>query len=382
MSSSSTNGDVVAKMNYYYDDGRRPWLYARPRSRTDSHSQDYGGSPELLDVNIRDGRQHNLLLDVNGFQLVPQNTSLSNADFCNNKRKIETVYYQEIEQLIMQTTGAAKVVCFHHQVRNGKKGMGINSKSDKQYATDIHTDTSSSSAERQFFECLDTIPNSKDFESGRFLYINAWRSIDDNYPIQDNNLAMCDETSLVKPDDYILYDYFEPGYAGAHYYLSSRFSHRHRWYYYPQMTKNEVILFKQYDSDPELSGRMCFHTSFSTGRNPSNIARQSIEVRCMVFFPYHKPNTCPTRDGPARVAVGQLFLAVQYANEWPRMARWWFKDLVTKGNFQELLDELLKDKDNDLGLKNASQALKADVSRRAMAQGFIKIAKTAAEGLK
>ena len=42
----------------------------------------------------------------------------------------------------------------------------------------------------------------KDYKSGRFLYLNAWRNISDT-PIGNNHLAVCDETSLVAPDDYI-----------------------------------------------------------------------------------------------------------------------------------------------------------------------------------
>jgi len=63
------------------------------------------------------------------------------------------------------------------------------------------------------------------------------------------------------------------------------------------MKKNEVILFKQYDSDPSLKGRACFHTAFANNAlrnaNPKPKARESIEARVFCFFPDHKPNTCP-----------------------------------------------------------------------------------------
>ena len=105
----------------------------------------------------------------------------------------------------------------------------------------------------------------KGFQKGRFLYINAWRSISDT-PIGDNHLAVCDQTSLVKPDDYITADLFmaAPG-SGAHiqqYRLSDRNSNQHRWYYFSKMKKDDIILYKQYDSDTTLSGRLCFHTAF------------------------------------------------------------------------------------------------------------------------
>ena len=37
---------------------------------------------------------------------------------------------------------------------------------------------------------------------GRFVYISVWRSITTD-PIENNHLAVCDETSLVSLDDYL-----------------------------------------------------------------------------------------------------------------------------------------------------------------------------------
>ena len=59
------------------------------------------------------------------------------------------------------------------------------------------------------------------------------------------------------------------------------------------MKKDECLLFKQWDSDTTQGGRMCFHTSFHDENAPESAARESIETRCLVFFPDHEPNTCP-----------------------------------------------------------------------------------------
>lgn len=59
------------------------------------------------------------------------------------------------------------------------------------------------------------------------------------------------------------------------------------------MTKNEVVLFKQYDSDISISGRTCFHTAFKDPNAKNAPPRESIEVRCLLLFPDHTPNTCP-----------------------------------------------------------------------------------------
>ena len=78
------------------------------------------------------------------------------------------------------------------------------------------------------------------------------------------------------------------------YTLSAGNSGQHRWYYFPAMTRDEVVLHKQFDSDTTRTARNCFHTSCKDPAAPEDIPpRQSIELRAMVYFPDHRPNTCP-----------------------------------------------------------------------------------------
>ena len=113
---------------------------------------------------------------------------------------------------------------------------------------------------------------------------------------------MLDERTTTKPDDYLvslLYTADEP-HPVPQYKLRPRYADKHEWWYFSAMKKNEVILFKQYDSDHTLTGRSCFHTAFANNAlrnaNPKPAARQSIEARVFCFFPDHKPNTCPKID--------------------------------------------------------------------------------------
>ena len=58
-----------------------------------------------------------------------------------------------------------------------------------------------------------------------------------------------------------------------------------RWYYYPRMNRNEVLLFKTYDS--ALDGRTRFtpHSSCKDPRVPDDAPpRESLETRCLAFF--------------------------------------------------------------------------------------------------
>ena len=51
------------------------------------------------------------------------------------------------------------------------------------------------------------------------------------------------------------------------------------------MTKDEILYFVQYDSDPLSPCRYCFHTAFSDPKVPASMPqRQSVEVRAIAFF--------------------------------------------------------------------------------------------------
>lgn len=78
------------------------------------------------------------------------------------------------------------------------------------------------------------------------------------------------------------------------YLLNSRHASQHRWFYFPKMTKEEMVLFKMFDSDTSKEGRSCFHSAFSYPLVGGGVpCRQSIEVRAFLYFPDHLPNTCP-----------------------------------------------------------------------------------------
>jgi hypothetical protein len=263
----------VSLQGYTVDDGMRPWRYARPRTPSDPHSADVGGTKQSMLVTIRNGRSQGLRLDQHSFQLVTNEpTAMRTEDFYrNDEKKIKSQYYEEIKQSIVKYTGATAVVILQHRVRHGSK-QGVN-RVMQPYAHGIHTDTMGPSAEKAYFLALQKLgmewpgDGSLDrFHSGSFVCVNAWRNISET-PVQNNHLACCDETSFIKPDDYIPSDNF--GLGGFHnqiYSLSARHCERHRWYYFPQMRKSEILLFKQWDSDYTKSGRVCFHTAF---RDPS-----------------------------------------------------------------------------------------------------------------
>ena len=47
-----------------------------------------------------------------------------------------------------------------------------------------------------------------------------------------------------------------------HFFLDEKNSSNYRAYYFPAMTKDEVVLFKEWDSDPQQLAKLCFHSAF------------------------------------------------------------------------------------------------------------------------
>jgi len=118
----------------------------------------------------------------------------------------------------------------------------------------------------------------------RVAIIQVWRAAYANAadPIRSNPLAMADARS-VAPDDLLVAERRYPDRVGQTYRL--RYSPRHRWFYFPEMRRDEAIVFKVYDSAKDGRARFTPHTSFDDPTTPPGAPpRQSIEARALAFF--------------------------------------------------------------------------------------------------
>jgi hypothetical protein len=264
---------VNAKLNYLAEATPKPVNYAYdPPAGVTRRSGKYVSQ----NVAIRNGREllTKLSLDTNGFVLTEHETAV--RDFYDPE-EVKAVYYPEIERLIKRVTGAERVVVFDHIVRNpvlaerGEKGA-------RPPAKMVHNDYSFKSAPRRV---RDHLPEEADrLLKNRFAEINVWRAI--RGPIESWPLALCDARSLgagdIVPMDLVYRDRVGEIFGFL-------YNPKHRWYYFPQMQRNEAILLKCYDSRDDGSARFTAHTSFEDPNSPPAAApRESIEVRALVFW--------------------------------------------------------------------------------------------------
>jgi hypothetical protein len=114
----------------------------------------------------------------------------------------------------------------------------------------------------------------------RFAIINVWRPI--GAVVRSTPLAMCDSRSISEedliPSDLVYRDKVGETYSVVHH-------PRHRWFYFPEVTPDEVLLLKIYDSATNGTARLSFHTAFDDPTSaPDAPPRRSIELRNLVFF--------------------------------------------------------------------------------------------------
>ena len=234
------------------------------------------GTHELMPMQIQNGRMlaDQLSLDENGFVFVEHKTKV--RDFFDTEQ-LQSVYYPEVEQLIKSTSGAARVAIFDHTLRSGDEAER-EEKLIREPVLSAHNDYTEWSGPNRVREFL---PDEADsLLARRFAIIQVWRAI--NQPIQSNPLALADAKSIAM-EDLLVAERRYPHRVGQTYRL--KFSPDHRWFYFPEMRRDEALVFKVFDSAKDGRARFTPHTSFNDPASPLNApARQSIEVRAFAFF--------------------------------------------------------------------------------------------------
>src|ERR1700753_134155 len=265
---------VTAELNYLAPVRGKPRTYAfdpppgEPRATA---------LPEAHDVPIFHGRPiaRSISLDREGFALVRHPTFIENFYDDNEIRK---VYYPAVEAFLRATLKADRVFIFDHTVRKRVEGAAdIRGGGPRQPATRVHVDQTLVSGPNRVREHLPE--EAEELLKGGVQVINLWRPI--RGPVRDAPLAMADGTT-VAPDDLVASDLIYPNRRGETY--SVKYNSNHRWFYFPEMTSDEAILLKCYDSATDGRTRFGPHTAFVDPTTPPDTPpRESIEIRALVF---------------------------------------------------------------------------------------------------
>jgi len=265
---------VEADLNYLQYDGTRPVNYAYPAPEGVPQSS---GTFVPHRVRIESGRRQveRPTLHRHGFELLGHQSAVT--DF-SDEATIRGDYYAETATLLRVATGAEKVVIFDHTLRFDQTGhaeQGI-----REPVRRVHNDQTFVSAPRRVRDHLPADEAELRLRH-RFAIINVWRPI--GAPVQTAPLALCDARSIARedlvPSDLVYRDKVGETYSVQH-------NSNHRWYYFPEVRPDEVVLLKIYDSLTHGASRMTAHTAFDhPATRPDAPARRSIELRTLVFWP-------------------------------------------------------------------------------------------------
>jgi hypothetical protein len=214
-----------------------------------------------------------------GFELSPHKSAV--ADFLNPE-ELSRIYVPEIERLVRELSGADQVVIGGPAVLRFREKFPESSRLNVlRPAHFAHIDVSDSTA-AVLTERWRPKDNGRSVR--RFAHYNVWRAL--SPPPQDIPLAVCDARS-VSPSDVVDADSItdKPGTPESTIVVVLlHHSPRHRWSYFPNMNRDEVLVFKSHDSDPAQPHQVP-HSAFKDPSCPAGVApRTSIEMRAVAFW--------------------------------------------------------------------------------------------------
>ena len=269
---------VEANLNYLIPMAEKPVNYTyEPPPGVPRHN----GTYQTHKVPIYNARSisENISLDREGVGFTQHLSSV--RDFYDED-EIRRVYYPEAEQLLLDVTGATKVVIFDHTLRNLQR-FKQGEDAIKEPVKRVHNDfTAKSGYTRARSELAARgIDDIDALLQQRFAVINVWRAIAS--PIQESPLTVCDAQSIA-PADLVASDLVYRDRVGEVYAIA--YNPTHRWFYFPQMQPNEALLIKCFDSAEDGRARFAAHTAFDDPTSPPDAPpRESIELRTLVFYP-------------------------------------------------------------------------------------------------
>ena len=263
---------VEAPVNYLADTSVKPVTYNPPQGTGVPRRV---GNYRPFRVRIHDARPvaDALSLDREGFQLVRQPTAV--ADFYD-EAEVRGRYFDEVEALVRRVTGAAKVVVFDHTIRVAERAVERGLRAP---VASVHNDYTETSGPQRVRDLLEA-PEAGARLAHRFAEYNVWRPI--RGPVRMWPLGLVDAATIA-PADLAVCDLVYSDRTGEIY--QGVFNPAHRWYYVPDMERDEAVLIKCYDSARDGRARFSLHAAFEDPTSPSDAPpRESIEVRTLAFF--------------------------------------------------------------------------------------------------
>jgi hypothetical protein len=269
--------DVRAALNFIVPQDTKPYFQS---------SASTGGAPKVFfrteahEVTIHDMRPaaDELSLERQGFALLRRPTALADL---HDAAAVDAAYDREIEALLREATGAHRVVVFDHTRRTDASADGLDEGGMRGPASRVHVDYTVGSGPKRARDVMGAAEVERILRGGgRIVQVNVWRPMAG--PVRRTPLALADARSI-RPAELIATDQIFPDRVGEIYQVAHE--PQQRWYWAPQMQRDEVILIKGWDSLEDGRARFTPHGAFVLPQQDAAAPpRESLEVRTYIAF--------------------------------------------------------------------------------------------------
>ena len=238
-------------------------------------------------VAVRDGRpvQDSFRLDVQGFEIADHRSTV--ADF-TDPDELANVYIPEVCRFVRERLGADQVLSRGWELR---RSVAPGEHGAQPPAAGVHVDYAPDHVPGMVARAYArSFPGGPGF--GRAVVTSTWRMF--SPPPQDWPLALCDFRTLGEEDGAATTAYFVDALPddpfGPVEHLKPvgsswkvRHNPAHEWWWFPGMTRDEVLLIKL--GDTERGGAWAApHAAFRDPAADGAVPRHSIEVRTFAYF--------------------------------------------------------------------------------------------------
>ena len=242
---------------------------------------------------VRDGRtaQPTLSLQREGFQIAVSPSAVvreRRAELIQENSKpredlapVNAAYMDELVSLI-ERLSAAREVFAQYDTITVRFSERARERSWMSTAAFAHIDFQRADVERIFRQTLELTGRSvRPFT--RYVVFQTWRVI--TPPPQDRPLALCDARTI-SAEELVDMDFHGPKGSRNELVrsLASRHGARHEWYFFPDMTPDEVLIFKGFDSSAAGGAWTPLHTAFDHPDAERAEPRGSVECRFFALY--------------------------------------------------------------------------------------------------
>lgn len=267
-------GTIRARFNYIVDTGVPPVRYIDwPEMEHKAVPPQY----RQYEMTVRNGRpqRETFELDTHGFVFVSHATQVK--DFTDGAERARA-YDPEVRALIKKHSGASEVLVFDHTIRIGDEEMQ-KATGARPTVKGVHNDYTETSAPRRLRDIAGDAEAERRFKK-RWAIIQVWRPIRGTVLIDP--LGICDGRTIPQ-EGFIRVERRYKDRTGEVYHIAH--NPAHEWYYFPEMARDEALVFKVFDTDASQPSRFTAHSAFDDPGTPAGAPpRESIETRTFAFF--------------------------------------------------------------------------------------------------